>query len=179
MYGERLAQLGPKVARLDAAGGGWGAAELSPLDIAAGLAGAPQGAQITALVCYAGQWDMLPELCARVTRAVLRLGRAEGWKGLTLTRATAMASLAVRELAAPPLCGSCEGRGIQWAPEPRDCEDCGGGGSGRLAASQICEALDLEWEEWWRRWKWRYERTFSIVHGWSSEALSHLHRRLA
>jgi hypothetical protein len=173
---EIIAQLAPRNARLDAVGGDFGA--LTPLDIAGGLAGAPKGGQIAVLAAYAGQWDQVPELCARIGRALGRLARAERWMGMTTKRVEALASLAVREFCARPLCGGCEGRGIQWAPEPGDCEECGGSGSGRMAASLVCEALGVEEEEWRGVWRYRYDRSYAIVAGWGSEALAVLARRL-
>lgn len=177
MQTELLAQLAPRNARLDGAGGA-GVPELTPMDIASGLAGAPQGGQLAVLAAYAGQLEVVPELCGRVGRAVMRLARAERWRGMTPRRVEVLARLAVREFVAPPLCDGCEGRRIQWTPEPRDCEDCGGSGSGRVPGYVVCEALGVEEREWRGEWRYRYDRAFSICAGWSSEALSHLSRRL-
>lgn len=176
MNTEILAQLAPRNARLDGVGGG-GLPALTPMDIAGGLAGAPVGGQLAVLAAYAEQWEVLPELCSRIGRAVMRLARAERWRGMTPRRVEALAKLAVREFCAPPLCDGCEGRAIQWTPEPRDCEECGGSGSGRMPASVVCEALDVEGEEW-RVWRYRYDRSYAIVASWGSEALAHLSRRL-
>lgn len=179
MNTEILAQLAPRICRLDAVGGGGhDFAALTPLDLAAGLAGAPQGGQLAVLAAYADQWELIPDLCARVGRALMRLARAERWRGMTPKRVEVLAKLAVREFVAPPLCDGCEGRRIQWCPEPRDCEECGGSGSGRVPGSVVCQALEVEGEEWRGVWRWRYDKTFSIVSGWSSETLAHLHRRL-
>jgi hypothetical protein len=177
MNTEILAQLAPRNARLDGAGAG-GIVELSPLDIAGGLAGAPVGGQLAVLAAYAGQWEGIPELCGRIARALIRHARAERWRGMTRERLDILASFAVHEFCAPPLCIGCEGRAIQWTPEPRDCEDCGGSGSGRMAAAMVCEALGVEEWEWRRVWRGRYDRAFSICASWGSEALSHLARRL-
>ena len=176
MQTEILAQLAPRNARMDGAGGG-GVVELSPMDIAGGLAGAPVGGQLAVLAAYAGQLEVVPELCGRIGRAVMRLARAERWRGMTPGRIEILAWLAVREFVAPPLCGGCEGRGIEWAPEPRDCEECGGSGSGRVPGSMVCEALEVGGEEW-RVWGYRYDRSYALVSSWGSEALSHLARRL-
>jgi hypothetical protein len=176
MNTEILAQLAPRNARLDGAGGGIPA--LTPQDIASGLAGAPIGGQLAVLAAYAGQWEVVPELCGRIGRAVMRLARAERWRGMTPRRVEALASLAVREFCAPPLCGGCEGRGIQWAPEPRDCEECGGSGAGRMSGVLVCEALGVGEGEWRGEWAWRYDRAFGIVSGWGSDAIAHLSRRL-
>lgn len=177
MNTEIIAQLAPRICRLDAVGGG-GRPELTPLDLAAGLAGAPEGGQLAVLAAYAGQWDVVPELCERIGRAVMRLARAERWRGMTPRRVEALARLAVREFCVPPLCWQCEGRGIEWVPEPRDCEECGGSGSGRMAGTVVCEALEVEGDEWRRVWRFRYDRAYGIVAGWESEALAHLARRL-
>jgi hypothetical protein len=181
MNTEILAQLAPRNARLDGAGGA-GIAALTPMDIAGGLAGAPAGGQLAVLAAYAGQWEVVPELCTRIGRAVGRLARAERWRGMTPGRVEVLARLAVREFVAPPLCGGCEGRGIQWAPDPSlglgDCEECGGSGSGRMSGSVVCEALGVDGEEWRGVWRGRYDRAFAIVAGWGSEALSTLARRL-
>lgn len=176
MQTELLAQLAPRNARLDGAGGG-GIVELSPMDIAGGLAGAPIGGQLAVLAAYAGQCEVVPELCARIARAVMRLARAERWRGMTQRRLEVLARFAVREFVAPPLCDGCEGRGIEWTPEPRDCEECGGSGSGRMPGTMVCEALEVEGEEW-RVWGYRYDRAYAICASWSSEALSHLAKRL-
>jgi hypothetical protein len=177
MNAEILAQIAPRNARLDGAGGR-GIVELSPLDLAGGLAGAPKGGQLAVLAAYAGQWDGVPELCGRIGRALVRLARAERWRGMSRERVEVLVSFAVHEFCAPPLCIGCEGRAIQWTPEPRDCEECGGVGSGRMAGSVVCEALDVEEGEWRRVWKYRYDRAYAIVASWGSEALSHLARRL-
>ena len=177
MQPELLAQLAPRNARLDAVGGG-GRPELTSLDIAAGLAGAPKGGQLAVLAAYAGQLEMVPELCERVRMALWRLARAERWRGITPEPVAVLARLAVREFVAPPLCGGCEGRGIQWAPEPRDCEECGGSGSGRVAGSVVCEALGVQEEEWRGVWRYRYDKSCALVSGWSSETLARLARRL-
>jgi hypothetical protein len=176
MNTEILAQLAPRNARLDGAGGGIPA--LTPMDIAGGLAGAPPGGQLAVLAAYAGQWEVVPELCGRIGRAVTRLARAERWRGMTPRRVEVLATLAAREFIAPPLCGECEGRRIQWTPEPRDCEECGGSGSGRVPGSVVCEALGVEEGEWRGVWRGRYDRSYAIVAGWGSEALSVLARRL-
>jgi hypothetical protein len=176
MNTEILAQLAPRNARLDGAGGA-GIRELTPQDIAGGLAGAPAGGQLAVLAAYAGQWEVLPELCGRIEGAVMRLARAERWRGMTQERVEVLARMAVREFIAPPLCGGCEGRGIEWAPEPHDCSECGGSGSGRMAGSVICEALEVDEDEW-RVWRYRYDRAFAICASWGSEALSVLARRL-
>lgn len=178
MQTEILARLAPGICRLDALGGGRDFDALNSLDIAAGLAGAPVGGQLAVLAAYAGQLELVPELCVRIGRAVGRLARAERWRGMTPERVTVLSRMAVREFCAPPLCGACEGRGIEWAPEPRDCEECGGSGSGRMPGYLVCEALGVEGEEWRRVWEWRYDRAFSICASWSSEALAHLSRRL-
>lgn len=177
MNTEILAQLAPRNARLDGAGGA-GIRELTPQDIAGGLAGAPAGGQLAVLAAYAGQWEVVPELCARIGRAVTRLARAEHWRGMTPGRVEVLATLAVREFVAPPLCGGCEGRGIQWAPEPRDCEECGGAGSGRMSGSVVCEALEVDGEEWRGVWRGRYDRSYAIVASLGSEALGVLAHRL-
>jgi hypothetical protein len=177
MNTEILAQLAPRNARLDGAGGA-GRPELTPQDLAAGLAGAPQGGQLAVLAAYAGQWEVVPELCTRIGRAVTRLARAERWKGMTPGRVEVLARLAVREFIAPPLCGGCEGREVQWTPKPVNCEECGGSGKGRVAGSVVCEALGVDGEEWRGVWRQRYDRSFAICAGWGSEALSHLARRL-
>ena len=177
MNTEILAQLAPRNARMDGAGGG-GIVELSPMDIAGGLAGAPIGGQLAVLVAYAGQWEFVPELVVRIGRAVGRLARADRWKGMTPERIEVLARFAAHEFCFPPLCAACEGRGIEWAPEPRDCEECGGSGSGRVSGALVCEALGVEGEEWRGVWRGRYDRSYAIVAGWGSEALSHLARRL-
>jgi hypothetical protein len=177
MQTEILAQLAPRNARLDGAGGA-GRPELTAMDIAGGLAGAPQGGQLAVLAAYAGQWEVVPELCGRIGRAVTRLARAERWRGMTPRRVEVLAKLAVREFCAPPLCGGCEGRGIEWAPEPCDCEECGGSGSGRVAGSLVCEALEVDEGEWRGEWRYKYDRSYALVASWGSEALSHLARRL-
>ena len=177
MQTELLAQLAPRNARLDGAGGA-GRPELTPMDLAAGLAGAPAGGQLAVLAAYAGQLELVPELCRRIGWAVARLARAERWRGMTPERVEVLARLAVREFCAPPLCGGCEGRGIEWAPEPRDCSECGGSGLGRVAGAVVCEALGVEGEEWRGAWRYKYDRAYAIVASWGSEALSHLARRL-
>lgn len=177
MNTEMLAQLAPRICRLDAVGGG-GRPELTPLDLAAGLAGAPQGGQLAVLAAYAGQLELVPELCGRVGRALMRLARAERWRGMTPGRLEVLARLAVREFVAPPLCDGCEGRRIQWTPKPINCEECGGSGSGRVPGYVVCEALGVDWLEWRGVWRGRYDRSYAIVAGWGSEALSHLARRL-
>lgn len=177
MNAEMIARLAPKTCQLDGVGGGgWG--EMATLDIAAGLAGAPAGGQLAVLAAYAGQWDVVPELCGRIGGALMRLARAERWKGMTRQRIEVLATIAVREFCAPPLCGVCEGRAIEWVPEPRDCTECGGSGSGRVAGSLVCEELGVDEGEWRREWRYRYDRAYSICASWGSEALSHMARRL-
>ena len=177
MQTELLAQLAPRNARLDGAGGA-GRPELTPMDLAAGLAGAPQGGQLAVLAAYAGQLEVVPELCGRIGRAVARLARSERWRGMTAQRVEVLAGLAVREFVSPPLCDGCEGRRIQWTPEPRDCEDCGGSGSGRVPGSVVCEALGVDGEEWRGVRRYQYDRSYAIVAAWGAEALAHLSRRL-
>lgn len=177
MNTEILAQLAPRNARLDGAGG-CGIVELGPMEIAGGLAGAPIGGQLAVLAAYAGQLEVVPELEDRIARVVARLARAERWRGITLRRVEILARLAVREFVAPPLCDGCEGRRIQWTPEPRDCEECGGSGSGRVAGYVVCEALGVEGEEWRGVWRYRYDRSYAIVASLGSQALSVLARRL-
>lgn len=173
MSAELLARLNPKVTSYHPRGG---LPELTPLDIAAALAGAPQNAQRTALAAFAGfQEPLLPRL---VEARLWRLGKAEGWRadGDRLRR---IAKIAVIEYCEPPRCGECEGRAIVYSPQPSNCQACNGSGYGRLRASQLCDAIGLSLGEWKAAWRYRYDRAYGIVAGWGSEALSHLRRRLS
>ncbi|MDQ3565727.1 MAG: hypothetical protein M3436_16985 [Pseudomonadota bacterium] len=195
---ESLARLNPKIQSFISRGGGFNA--LTPLDIAAGLAGAPQNAQRTALAAFAGFPE--PLLPGLVEARLWRLAKLEGWKNSREVdsgevdsesavhyplatshcfseRIRRIAALAVWEYCEPPRCGECQGRMIVYAPQPGTCLACNGSGYGRLRASVLCDAIGVSLGEWRRgAWRYRYNRAYSIVSGWGSEALAHLHRRL-
>lgn len=172
---ELLARLQPNITSYRPGGG---IPELTPLDIAAGLAGAPPYAQRTALAAFAGFPE--PLLPGLVEARLMRLAKHEGWKGWEETgRLNRIARAAVWEYCEPPRCGGCEGRGVIYAPQPRNCEGCNGSGYGRLSASRLCDAIGLSLGEWKAAWRYRYDRAYGIVAGWGSEALQHLARRLS
>ncbi|MGH8569261.1 MAG: hypothetical protein ACREXU_14950 [Gammaproteobacteria bacterium] len=170
-----LARLNPKITSYGARGG---IPELTPLDIAAGLAGAPQNAQRTALAAFAGFPD--PCLPGLIEARLVRLAKHEGWRGWEGTdRLRQIARIAVSEYCEPPRCLACEGRAIVYAPLPGNCLACNGSGYGRLRATQMCDAIGVSLSEWKAAWRYRYDRAYAIVAGWGSEALSHLARRLS
>lgn len=169
---ETLACLNPKIVSY-LPRGGFGA--LTPLDIAAGLAGASQNAQRTALAAFAGFPE--PLLPGLVEARLWRVAKAEGWRAGD-ERLGRVAKIAVWEYCEPPRCGECEGRMIVYTPQPGQCHACNGSGYGRLRASQLCDAIGVSLNEWKSKWRYRYDRAFAIVSGWGSEALSHLARRL-
>lgn len=179
---EILARLNPKTQSYLALTANFGA--LTPLDLAAALAGAikgqrlPESAQRTALAAFAGFPE--PLLPGLVEARLYRLAKHENWKGWEGTgRLNRIARAAVWEYCEPPRCWGCEGRMIVYTPQPRNCEGCNGTGYGRLSASRLCDAVGVSLEEWKTVWRYRYDRAYAIVSGWGSEALSHLHRRLS
>ena len=175
MSAELLARLQPKITSYRPGGG---IPELTPLDIAAALAGAHPNAQRTALAAFAGfNEPLLPGL---VEARLSRLAIHEGWKGWGGTdRLNRIARAAVSEYCEPPRCGECEGRAIVYTPQPSSCGACNSSGYGRLRASQLCDAVGVSLGEWKAAWSGRYNRAYSIVSGWGSEALAHMHRRLS
>lgn len=173
MSAELLARLNPKITSYSARGG---IPELTPLDIAAALAGAPRNAQRTALAAFAGFPE--PLLPGLVETRLGRLADAEGWR-VDEGRMRKIAKLAVWEYCEPPRCWECEGRRIVYTPQPGNCEACNGSGYGRLRASQFCDAIGVSLGEWKGVWRYRYDRAYAIVSGWGSTALAHLHRRLS
>lgn len=175
MSAELLARLNPKTLSLSPMGRG-GLPELTPLDIAAGLAGAPKNAQRTALAAFAGFPE--PLLPGLVEARLGRLARAEGWRA-TQEQVRRIARIAVWEYCEPPRCWECEGRAIVYTPQPAGCTACNGSGYGRLRASQLCDAIGLTLNEWKGAWRYRYDRAYGIVSGWGSEALSHLAKKLS
>lgn len=176
MSAELLARLNPKITSYHARGG---LPELTPLDIAAALAGAPPNAQRTALAAFAGFSE--PLLPGLVEARLRRLARYEGWKGCDdgTDRLRRIARIAVSEYCDPPRCGACEGRAIIYAPLPRNCVACNGSGYGRVRAWQLCDAIGVSLNEWKGAWRYRYDRAYGIVSGWGTEALAHLSRRLS
>lgn len=171
---ETLARLNPKIASY-LPRGSFGA--LTPLDIAAALAGAPQNAQRTALAAFAGYPE--PLLPGLVEARLWRLAKAEGWRAEG-ERIRRIAALAVWEYCTPPRCGECEGRTIVYTPQPANCLACRASGYGRLRASQCCNAIGVSLNEWKKGVvRYQYDRAYGIVAGWGSEALSHLARRLS
>lgn len=175
MSAELLARLNPKTLSLSPMGRG-GLPELTPLDIAAALAGAHPSAQRTALAAFAGFPE--PLLPGLVEARLWRLAKAEGWRA-SAEQVRRVAKLAVMEYCEPPRCGGCEGRAIVYTPQPTNCEACNGSGYGRLRASQLCDAVGVSLNEWKGTWRYRYDRAYGIVSGWGSEALTHLRRRLS
>jgi len=170
---ELLARLNPKITSYHARGG---LPELTPLDIAAGLAGAPPNAQRTALAAFAGFPE--PLLPGLVEARLWRLAKAESWRAGD-ERLGRIAKIAVWEYCEPPRCGECEGRMIVYTPQPGSCPACNGSGYGRIRASQLCDAIGVSLGEWKGVWRYRYDRAYGIVSGWGSTALSHLARKLS
>lgn len=176
MSAELLARLNAKTQSFSSRGGSFNA--LTPLDIAAALAGAPQNAQRTALAAFAGFPE--PLLPGLVEARLMRLAQHEGWNGWEGTeRLRRIARIATREYCEPPRCWECEGRAIVYTPLPGNCQACNGSGYGRLRASQLCDAIGVSLNQWKGTWRYIYDRAYGIVAGWGSEALSHLHRRLS
>lgn len=172
MSAELLARLQPKITSYRP---GVGIPELTPLDIAAALAGAPQNAQRTALAAFAGFPE--PLLPGLVEARLWRLAKQEGWTGCA-DRLRRCAAIAVREYCEPPRCGECEGRAIVYTPQPANCEACNGSGYGRLRAAQLCDTIGVSLNQWKGEWRYRYDRAYGIISGWGSEAIQHLARRL-
>ncbi|MGI8425030.1 MAG: hypothetical protein ACR2M4_00190 [Actinomycetota bacterium] len=137
MSAELLARLNPKITSYHARGG---IPELTPHDIAAGLAGAPKNAQRTALAAFAGFPE--PLLPGLVEARLWRLANAEGWYAPP-EQVRRIARIAVWEYCEPPRCGECEGRMIVYTPQPGKCEACNGSGYGRIRASQLCDVLGV------------------------------------
>lgn len=171
-----LARLNPKTQSFLSRGSSFNA--LTPLDIAAGLAGAPQNAQRTALAAFAGFPE--PLLPGLVEARLTRLAKHESWKGWEGTgRLNRVARAAVWEYCEPPKCGGCEGRAIVYTPQPSNCLQCHGSGYGRLSASRLCDAIGIDLAAWKGTWRYRYDRAYAIISGWGSHAISHLQRRLS
>lgn len=173
MSAELLARLNPKVTSYRPGGG---IPELTPQDIAAGLAGAHPNVQRTALAAFARFHE--PLLPGLVEARLRRLAKAEGWRASD-ERLQRIAKIAVWEYCDPPMCEGCEGRAIIYEPQPVQCLACNGIGYGRLQAAQICDAIGVSLREWKATWRCRYDRAYGIVAGWGSEALSHLAKRLS
>lgn len=173
MSAELLARLNAKITSYSARGG---IPELTPHDIAAGLAGAAKNAQRTALAAFAGFPE--PLLPGLVEARLWRLAKAEGWHA-SAEQVRRIAKLAVWEYCEPPRCGECEGRMIVYTPQPGKCEACNGSGYGRIRAHQLCDAIGVSLGEWKSKWRYVYDRAYAIVAGWGSTALAHLARRLS
>lgn len=172
MTPEILARLCPKVATLDARGGG-GIPELTPLDVAAALAGLAPGPYHLARLAWVDDHRAESDLVQALSLAVSPPRRPEDrppWLGAL--------ALAIAEYCWPPRCGECEGHGVVWTPKPGACLGCHGTGRGRWTEEKMAEAVGVDREAWRRVWRGRYERAYRCVSGWGSEVMSHLTRRL-
>lgn len=110
-----------------------------------------------------------------------------------------LAGLALFEVMELRLCFECNGKGemvfnytdhpaliLSPSYEPVDrykgktlCFACGGSGKiGKMSDRKRADLGGFERNDWFRRWRKRYEVVYSSAHGWLSEAHSHLARNL-
>ena len=163
----------------------WGASELSPMDIAAALAGSREkdtdrkdAKRDLVLAAFSGY---------QPTRLLVTQVVAEGSKYFRVTDPdytrgllTAAAELAIGEAIYPRLCWRCGGRKELRGPHGvvRTCEHCGGTGLGHVREREAAQWMGVTRHRWRETYRWKYLQLLAALEQWTGEEIGRARRRL-
>ena len=197
---QALAKLKVKTVRFDTGVGG--IADLTPEDIAAGLAGCEPGPYYLGLYKYSGDRSVLDVLERYVFAAIGNLALEK--KVITEERFKLMAvylecwhkgngsplndkqrklcstlhqlaRLLVDEVHRENRCRTCKGTGIY---QYRPCRGCNGSGRKEPSAREQAKFVNLHVESWLEKWQPFYTKCLPLLYGWEQIVLGHLQRKL-
>ncbi|WP_067517883.1 hypothetical protein [Endozoicomonas ascidiicola] len=193
-----LAKLKVKTVRHDTGVGG--IPDLTPEDIAAGLAGCKAVAYYLGLYKYSGDYSVLPELERHVFAHVGQIGHAE--QRFNDVQYSAMARFLKKDADRFPLSDddrafcqtvlqlarllvdevvhenrhkTCGGTGIY---QGRMCKGCGGTGRRLSGVSEQARRLNVTNHIYVMHWQPLFDRFVPMMHGFEKTVLSHLQRKL-
>jgi len=156
----------------------------SAYPLAALLKDLPRGPFLMGMVRETLDLFSLAELEERLSDEIHDFAVADAWpaKGTDLFwRCRHFAALAVYEVLSPRSvpCVPCKGRGYTSnGVMTFACPQCQSAGARTLSSRRRAALAQVSWTRWREGWSTRYEGAHRIACGWSSEAISHLARKL-
>lgn len=198
---KQLAKLNAKTQSFDDGRGG--VPDLTPLDIAAGLAGLPKIYQEYAYIRFVMPPPSKKTLCERAkdkgqaSIAVRYESASEfnlGWfreqlkqhveqtlhlKAQRSRTFDLAVTLALDEQINPnlTLCQRCNGTGVKEYGGPA-CKSCRGNGAVRLTDAQRAKRLEVDKSNFTRKWRVEYSKIFGVLQDMDDRIYRHLKRRL-
>lgn len=162
---------------------------LKPSDIAAGLAGLPEGETAALMAKHMHDPQAFRRLRAQLLNRAARLALEQNWKGYRASEKRAdphhrqpvklgpLVDLAIDELLRASVCPSCRGS-TRSENKKRACQRCGGTGRLNYSASQRARRVGIDKSNWKRTWSSRYESIYRTGREWESRGLRHVVRKI-
>lgn len=162
---------------------------LKPSDIAAGLAGLPEGETAALMAKHMHDPQAYRKLRAKLLSRAAKLAVDQKWKGYTAEEKRAnpqhrqpvklgtLADLAMDELLRASVCPSCRGS-TRSENNKRACQRCGGTGRLNYSASQRARRVGVHVSNWQRTWSRRYEDIYTTAREYERRGLRHIVRKI-